>query len=696
MQRNDGTETVYPRAHDWSRYAGYYVNDNQPASNLPVYTLLFSQFTTPKPAIVHSYLDCDSYVRGHFACGGDVFSEVAVRFRGNTGCALPKRHFKVRFNHGRLFQGLRKINLNSLYTDKALLREHMAWDFLRDIGSAYCETAFVRLHINGEYYGLYMYLEHPDSRFLARNGLNADGDLFKMADLEPFGEGECGWRPGMNRYPSPLDYERYWERETNEESDLSLLIDFVGELHASGGNLAFLEATVDPESLILFQIGQTALHNFDSRAKNYFLHNDPFTGLWRYFPWDLDLSFGKYFTLDAVGLGRPVGTLNDLMACPDPGLASDLWWPAQMTNCDYPGNWLLYFFFNAGGGYWQRAYLVRFWDVFQEKYRRDRFDARIEKLYTLLVEEQAEDLAKWRRYPSNANPPVAPEIEPNLEILKEQITCRRDTQLLPDFPQAIREHPRLRITELMAMPDPAGPEDTEESLEYLELYNPDDRTIALGAWSIGGIEFTFPAASTIGPHGVLVVARDPVAFESRYGFRPVGPYPGRLENAGERLRVFDAGLEGDAPAVVDFLPYSNDVPWPEPWRGHSVELIPWEEATVDNDRGELWQRSPVRGGTPGTLPGQAVLFKRGDVDQNGRLQITDAIALLGYLFLNGPEPGCLDAADMDNDARTGVGDAIYFLSYLFINGPAPHAPFETCGADTGESLGCGGFPACGP
>jgi hypothetical protein len=264
----------------------------------------------------------------------------------------------------------------------------------------------------------------------------------------------------------------------------------------------------------------------------------------------------------------------------------------------------------------------------------------------------------------------------------------------------IREHPRLRITEIMAMPDPAGPGDSEESLEFLELANPDDTAVDIGGWSVGGLgignlEFTVPPGATVAPGGVVVVARDPEAFARVHGFRPFGPYPGRLENRGEPLRVSDAGSESNAPAVVDFLPYRNDAPWPEPWRGYSVELTAWGEAAVDNDRGELWRRSAVRGGTPGTLPGVAAAFTRGDIDQNGRLQITDAVFLLTYLFLNGSAPACLDAADVDDDARVTVGDAVYVLGYLFINGPPPHDPFAACGEDTGESLGCARFAPCG-
>ncbi len=38
-------------------------------------------------------------------------------------------------------------------------------------------------------------------------------------------------------------------------------------------------------------------------------------------------------------------------------------------------------------------------------------------------------------------------------------------------------------------------------------------------------------------------------------------------------------------------------------------------------------------------------FLRGDVDGDGRVQLTDAVRLFEHLFREGSEPGCLDAAD---------------------------------------------------
>ena len=91
-------------------------------------------------------------------------------------------------------------------------------------------------------------------------------------------------------------------------------------------------------------------------------------------------------------------------------------------------------------------------------------------------------------------------------------------------------------------------------------------------------------------------------------------------------------------------------------------------------------------GTPGGGP----RFRRGDVDSSGKLDISDAVQVLGYLFLGTPGVGCLEAADANDDGKVNLTDAIAILGYLFQGGasPAPPGP-DACGVDTTPpDLGC--------
>ncbi|HAK94701.1 MAG TPA: hypothetical protein DCM87_06780 [Planctomycetes bacterium] len=57
----------------------------------------------------------------------------------------------------------------------------------------------------------------------------------------------------------------------------------------------------------------------------------------------------------------------------------------------------------------------------------------------------------------------------------------------------------------------------------------------------------------------------------------------------------------------------------------------------------------------------------GDVNSDKKVDIADAIALLGYLFGGGtkPAPVCAKAADANDDNKLDIADAIKILGYLF-------------------------------
>lgn len=90
------------------------------------------------------------------------------------------------------------------------------------------------------------------------------------------------------------------------------------------------------------------------------------------------------------------------------------------------------------------------------------------------------------------------------------------------------------------------------------------------------------------------------------------------------------------------------------------------------------------------------LFHRGDANGDGRVDIADAIFGLGYLFLGGPKPACMDAADSNDTGRFDLSDPIFVLSWAFSGGPAPPAPGPgACGADpTEDSLDCSSYASC--
>ena len=80
------------------------------------------------------------------------------------------------------------------------------------------------------------------------------------------------------------------------------------------------------------------------------------------------------------------------------------------------------------------------------------------------------------------------------------------------------------------------------------------------------------------------------------------------------------------------------------------------------------------------VPGKPI-FRRGDVDQDGAVRLLDVV-VLGHMFLTGDLPACPDAADADDNGRLEITDAIAILGYLFLAQDPPPAPGPAaCGPD---------------
>ncbi|MGB1661035.1 MAG: HYR domain-containing protein [Planctomycetota bacterium] len=91
-----------------------------------------------------------------------------------------------------------------------------------------------------------------------------------------------------------------------------------------------------------------------------------------------------------------------------------------------------------------------------------------------------------------------------------------------------------------------------------------------------------------------------------------------------------------------------------------------------------------------------VSFIRGDTNNDGAYDISDAIGILQYIFGGAmTDPTCLDSLDENDDGMISIADAIYHFSHLFSGGPTPVAPFDSCGVDmTADDLGCESYGVC--
>ncbi|MCA8961981.1 MAG: hypothetical protein KDC38_15755, partial [Planctomycetes bacterium] len=88
------------------------------------------------------------------------------------------------------------------------------------------------------------------------------------------------------------------------------------------------------------------------------------------------------------------------------------------------------------------------------------------------------------------------------------------------------------------------------------------------------------------------------------------------------------------------------------------------------------------------------LIRRGDANSDGVVNVADAIFIINWQFLSGPQL-CLKAMDSNDDGLVNVADVVFLIVWAFQGGAEPPAPFSACGIDpTLDSLSCDAYTGC--
>ncbi len=161
-------------------------------------------------------------------------------------------------------------------------------------------------------------------------------------------------------------------------------------------------------------------------------------------------------------------------------------------------------------------------------------------------------------------------------------------------------------------------------------------------------------------------------------------------NKGEKLSCLDAADTNDDGAV-DLSDWVNFMAW---FNGSGDALAlpgpttPGVDPTEDTLGCAEYPKTQTKSvSTP-------KLFRRGDINSDGTLNITDIVAFSDYL--NHAKPlSCLDAADVNDDGKVNISDWIYFSTWFTQGGAEPPAPgTKNVGSDpTPDDLGCDAYPS---
>ncbi|MBE0663696.1 MAG: CotH kinase family protein [Bacteroidales bacterium] len=226
----------------------------------------------------------------------DTINDIGFRLRGNTSRHSQKKSLKVSFNtfiSGRKYHGVEKLNLNGEHNDPSVIRARLVWDIFNQSKVAVPRSNHVRVYINGNYYGLYINVEHIDENFVKSRFGNNDGDLYKClwpADLDYLGS-------NPNLYKLEHSGRRVYDLKIQENDDYTLIAEFINTLNNTTISQlpCELEKIFNVQDYLKIAALDILTANWDGyifNKNNFYLYFNTDTGLFEYIPYDVDNSFG--------------------------------------------------------------------------------------------------------------------------------------------------------------------------------------------------------------------------------------------------------------------------------------------------------------------------------------------------------------------------------------------------------------------
>ncbi len=234
----------------------------------------------------------------------DTLENIGFRLRGNTSRFSEKKSFKISFNTyepGRKWHGLEKLNINGEHNDPTIARSKICWDLLREMDVPASRSNHVRLHVNNQYVGVFLNVEHVDEEFVQLRYGNNDGNLYKClwpADLNYKGDD-----PDLYK-EAPFGRRTYDLRTNVAMDDYSDIAHFIDVLNNTPINelACELEKVFNVDTYLKVIAFDILSGNWDGpifNKNNFYLYHNLASGKFEYIPFDLDNTFGiDWFGID--------------------------------------------------------------------------------------------------------------------------------------------------------------------------------------------------------------------------------------------------------------------------------------------------------------------------------------------------------------------------------------------------------------
>ena len=467
--------------------------------------------------------------------------------------------------------------LNSLAFDQTGMRDVLAYELSNRLGQYASRSVYCEVVINGDYKGLYAFMEKikPDNGRVNIEKMDETcnsypeitGGYITKADkttgndpvawsMQGYGNGG-GWWGGwgvstdfIHHYPKPANITN---AQNNYIKSVFTSLENVANQHNTSITLG-IPSVIDIPSFVDFMLIAEFASNVDVYSFSTFFHKDRLGKLRAGPVWDYNLAFGY----DAFGNRSKY----------------DVW---QFNNTD-----------NNGPKFWKdlfdtdlfRCYFAKRWFEMTAPGQPLNYDFvcnRIDEIDALIAEAVARDNQRWNQMSQHA------QYVNNMKTWIQQRINWLNINIGSDQGCSDADLPPLVISKIHYHPMDWWGIDGNK-LEFIEITNNGDADVELTGVYFRelGITYKFPNNAHIAGHEAVMLCSDSLLFMEYYNAVPFGQYTRKLSNKSENLVLADAWGN-----IIDEVCYSDSAPWPTEADGNGAYLQ-LKDLDSDNSLAENW------------------------------------------------------------------------------------------------------------
>jgi len=514
-QDDQGNTSRWPQPLDWvstkqsAKYYGTVVQNPAVSSQLPIF-----QWFSENASAAHTRTGTRACVYWE----GEFYDNVFARQRGGYTNCIAAQKFVFHKSH-QLFVNeklgrVKEINMNGEGVDTSYVKQPLAFQTFQAVGAAASESFLAWMRLNGAADRVAVLIEQVDDDFLARNGFDPKGSLYKFVQKSNSSINS----PALNNWQGMDGVEKKLPEDETDTSDMAALQNGLN-LATQAQRQIYVFDNLNLPQIMHYLSARVIIMDTDDVRKNFYMYRDRYgSGEWAMFPWDKDFTFG--YPADC-GIYATHPYLGD--------------YAHRKPNADQ----------------WNVMYEVLFnTPVFREmflRHLRTVMDAQLQPPGTapdeLKYEKRAAEIYNQAsaNLPSSAASPYA--------ALLAHFPTRRNTLYvthaagsgIPDtvgIPTAQPAHPAIQFGTIEFFPASHNQDE-----EYVQLTNPNAYAVDISGWKLaGGVNHVFRPGAAIIAGGDLYVSPNVAAFRNRAASPKRGEnrfvqgnYQGRLSDSGETL-----------------------------------------------------------------------------------------------------------------------------------------------------------------